>query len=559
MIDIGFELGTGRPIKIPDDRHMVIVGQTQLSGKTTTLEAIAERTKKNAVAFITRRGEASFEYGHRIQPYFHAPLDPQTRDIDWQFVESLLGITLEEQRKSDPQRLAIIEATVGAKTIQKVHDNVVGLMTKARGRAKGTYVLLDAYFRKVIPELERAEYSDKLDLHRGLNVMDISDFSENLRGLFVRSVTEKIYSSLRNTNTIVPEAHSMIPEGRNSPSKIAIRELIRQGAASGNFVHIDSQDFAGIDKACLRQVGVWIIGVQREQNELDRVLKSFVAVPARPSVDEVMQLGKGEFFISWGEDRAKCYVWPLWADGWAAQQYAKGAAKIPVMPARPRKSAAAAAPVPDKSTYKVPEGPMVREVQVTTHEYRLLQEELEKERSSNVELRKQIAALRTTVNGRALLADFENDNSGRRATPASPLKIKSADQFLKDSATSEIPSLDALLAEFKKRAIEDPAILQLLRDQPEIRVNVKRRILEMNDTSTAGRIALLITEKFFDSPQNSGDVTVEFKRRGWFERKTSNAAVLKPLAQIAEMGFLTREGNSYQVVPGMKVNVVEAA
>ena len=334
MIDIGFELGTGKPVKIPDDRHMVIVGQTQLSGKTTTLEAISERTKKNAVAFITKRGEASFEYGHRIQPYFHAPLDPQTRDIDWQFVESLLGVTLEEQRKSDPQRLAIIEATEGAKSIQKVHDNVVGLMKKARGRAKGTYVLLDAYFRKVIPELERAEYSDKLELRRGLNVMDISDFSENLRGLFVRSVTEKIYSSLRNTNTIVPEAHSMIPEGRNSPSKIAIRELIRQGAASGNFVHIDSQDFAGIDKACLRQVGVWIIGVQREQNELDRVLKSFVAVPARPSVDEVMQLGKGEFFISWGEDRAKCYVWPLWADAWAAQQYAKGAGKIPVMPAR---------------------------------------------------------------------------------------------------------------------------------------------------------------------------------------------------------------------------------
>ena len=202
---------------------------------------------------------------------------------------------------------------------------------------------------------------------------------------------------------------------------------------------------------------------------------------------------------------------------------------------------------------------MVREVQVTTHEYRLLQEELEKERASNADLRKEIAALRTTVNGRALLADFENGKPAPAETSVSPLKIKSADQFLKDSAAGEISSLDLILAEFKKRAIEDPAILQLLRDQPEIRVNVKRRILEMNDTSTAGRIALLITEKFFDSPQNSGDVTVEFKRRGWFERKTSNAAVLKPLTQIAEMGFLTREGNSYQVVPGMKVNVVEAA
>ena len=118
--------------------------------------------------------------------------------------------------------------------------------------------------------------------------------------------------------------------------------------------------------------------------------------------------------------------------------------------------------------------------------------------------------------------------------------------------------MDALLAALVRHAKKDATILQFLRDVPEIQVKRVRRTLEMSATETPGRIAVLITEKFFDSPQNSGQVTKEFKRRGWFSVKTSNAAVLRPLADIAEMGFLTRDGSNYQAVPGMKVNIVEA-
>ena len=79
----------------------------------------------------------------------------------------------------------------------------------------------------------------------------------------------------------------------------------------------------------------------------------------------------------------------------------------------------------------------------------------------------------------------------------------------------------------------------------------------MSDESTDGRIALLISQKFFDTPQNGGTITKEFKRRGWFDQKSSNAAVIRPLEKITEMGFLIRDGNEYQAVPGMKVNIME--
>lgn len=117
--------------------------------------------------------------------------------------------------------------------------------------------------------------------------------------------------------------------------------------------------------------------------------------------------------------------------------------------------------------------------------------------------------------------------------------------------------MDALLAALIREAKRNPGVLQLLRDTPEIEVTRQRRTLQMSDTETPGRIAVLIAEKFFDTPQNSGTVTKEFKRRGWFSVKTSNAAVLRPLADIAEMGFLTRDGVAYQAVPGMKVNISE--
>jgi hypothetical protein len=39
MIHLGYEVGTGEPVSIPL-AHTFVTGQTQLSGKTTTLRAI---------------------------------------------------------------------------------------------------------------------------------------------------------------------------------------------------------------------------------------------------------------------------------------------------------------------------------------------------------------------------------------------------------------------------------------------------------------------------------------------------------------------------------------
>src|ERR1700704_6246059 len=88
---LGYEIRTGQAIRIPL-RHLAVTGQTQESGKTTTLEALVSRAEKPAIAFVTKRGERSFWAGHRVPPYF--------RDrADWQFVCSIIDATLQEKNK----------------------------------------------------------------------------------------------------------------------------------------------------------------------------------------------------------------------------------------------------------------------------------------------------------------------------------------------------------------------------------------------------------------------------------------------------------------------------
>ena len=139
------------------------------------------------------------------------------------------------------------------------------------------------------------------------------------------------------------------------------------------------------------------------------------------------------------------------------------------------------------------------------------------------------------------------------------LQVKPAPAGATDFPNGGVPSYNDIYHYVTTRAAQEkPAILKLIVDRPELQVEITRRTISIADTSTQGRLGLLIHEKFFDAPRDAGDITREFKRRGWFEPKASNAALIKPLGQIAEWGFLTRESDGFQAVPSMKVNVVKA-
>jgi hypothetical protein len=523
---LGFEIGSGSPVTIPLS-HLAVTGQTQLSGKTTTLEALVERCGHPAIAFVTKRAEGSFTRGRSVKPFFR-------ERADWQFVSSVLEATLRERLKFE--RSWIMRACKGAKTLSDVQRNVRRGMDKARGLAADVLLTLDHYLDIVIPQIERLPYADRVDLVNGLNVMDLSAYSLELQGLVIQSVLQWVYENCAGTLVIIPEAWEFIPQQRGSPVLLACETLIRKGGNLHNYVWLDSQDIAGVHKNILRQVAVWILGVQREANEVKRALAHIPGNIRKPKLEDVMQLDRGQFFACFGKTVVKVYVQPAWLDDVTAAGIAAGIIKRAVVPPK-------------------------REAEVDENEARRLREE-------NEQLKRRVATLEGRIAQAVeerrppdpLLSDGYPQLRGTPAkvpaTPHAPPAVGAA------SAPSDVESerfRDALYFDFRRRILEDPiALATLSQSVPSIEVTRTVEKIRLDYATQPGFLAALIAQGFFglDTPVRPAEVIAELKRRG---RSVHPANVSRDLGRLTEQGFLTREADGYRAVPGMKVHIVEAA
>ncbi len=147
-----------------------------------------------------------------------------------------------------------------------------------------------------------------------------------MQALVIQSTMEYVINNLRETILIVPEAWEHIPQGRNTPVKLYAETFIRKGAAIGNYLFIDSQDIAGIDKMPLRQCNNWILGRQREGHEVERVREQI----GRNKIDaeEIRSLPIGHFLAILGDEVKKVYVLPAGVPSKIGRSVAMG--EIPV-------------------------------------------------------------------------------------------------------------------------------------------------------------------------------------------------------------------------------------
>lgn len=332
-ISLGYEISTGRRVTIPVN-HTVVLGQTQLSGKTTTLEAMVTRSGLRAIGFITKPGEKSFRQQTSIPAFF----SESTMTDYWKYVvsivENLMSVKLGWQErgwimklcqdyKHEHKEKSKQYSYKAPKTLQALLKNVEVALPHLRGTAEMICMQLREYLNAVVREISHTEFSSKLDLQTGINVMDVTELSDGLKALVIRSVIEQVHKHGRKTVIIIPEAWKFIPEGRSTPVKLALEGLIREGAGVGNFVWMDSQDLRGVDKLLLRSVIVWLFGVQRQKNEVASTLASIPDHP-KPTATEVMQLGKGEFFVAYGSTLLRTYVQPAGMEDAHAQAIARG-------------------------------------------------------------------------------------------------------------------------------------------------------------------------------------------------------------------------------------------
>lgn len=321
MIPIGFEVGSGSPVAIPIG-HMVIVGQTQRAGKTTALEAAAARSGMKCVAFLTKRGEASFRLSRTIQPYYED-------HIDWRTVRALCeALTEEKWDKFQRQCLRSVcrmgqAGRPGTKsfvewpkpeTLEDVCKNVGIALTKASGQREMVFGEIQDDLLTAREELAKLKTScADPDLLPGLNVVDLERYEFHIQSLVIRSLIRWVLQRGERTIVAVPEAWKFVPAQRRSPVRDAAEEFIRQGAALENFLWIDSQNISGISAVLLSQIRVWLFGVQRLRSEIEKTLD---AIPdnlyPRPRAADIATLGRGEFIVCFDQEMYRIYVWPAW-------------------------------------------------------------------------------------------------------------------------------------------------------------------------------------------------------------------------------------------------------
>ena len=299
---LGFEVGSGESVHI-ELHHTAVFGMTQMSGKTTTLEALITRSGLRGVAFITKRGESGFRTANLLTPYYK----PRA---DWEFVEGLINVALGEKVKYEPgMRWAIMKVCKGRENLRDVLQASKTQAVDAKGSfLKSVFEKLAAYLEIVLPELDKWEFSDRLPLTEGINVMDLSAMRTETQHIVIASTIECVLSTRTHTVVIIPEAWETLSQNRMTPVKWVAQQFIRKGAAIGNYMFLDSQDLAGVDKTFLRQCDNWLMGRMKETNEVERILKQLLG--AKVKAEDIQTLPVGHFYAALGDKVKKVYVLP---------------------------------------------------------------------------------------------------------------------------------------------------------------------------------------------------------------------------------------------------------
>lgn len=613
---LGFEIPSGARVEVPEREHYCFTGQTQKSGKTTTAEALIVRSGLTAIAFVTKRGESSFVTARHIDPFFAEPTNTPEQPL-WRWVQSILEASQKRTLKFEESWIiTACEKPRQAKTLSDVHANIVALLEGERGPVTkkgkerkwlrkpvtglnaGIYTSLRAYFDIVMPQLRRLPYSKKLQLHPGVNVMDLTAYSDELAMLVMRSVLEEVYLHRRNTVVIIPEAAKFIPLRRGTPVRLAAELFIRQGLGIGNCLWIDSQDLANVATEVLKSVTVWLLGRQRELNEVKRMVEM---IPAHPRVPmrEIQQLGKGQFIAIYEDQVRKVYVQPAWMDSEIhAQAIARGDESVESArqilrtyvkerkempdedanedrdpgPARPARSDSETDAAASDESAAVGEFERVHDPNHPSAEQELdgseanhTEEIMWKERYD--ELKEKYDQLEQTHDALAeRLRKIELGGSGASAAvagKASPsAEVAEARGSEKSTGTRLAPAptpdgfSEPLYQAFRTRLRRDPETLRLTAESPRIELKVERPVLELTTKTLKGMLAKLIHEGFFREPKTASAAYTELADRRRF--RTAKPNVYRECDEITRMGYLVAVSDGYQVVPGMKIVTKEA-
>lgn len=321
MIHLGFERETGDDVEIPV-MHTLTTGITR-HGKSETMQAMAERAVSAGYTVLlfdvkTKRDYA--DVGQEIPIYLEEATDPTT-------LKGLLETSAEMSLSF--QYSELIKVYEPGDDYQAVLDRMETVKNDPDTHPveEDKLRVLHHLLSDLVRELDGIAISDDLEVEPGINVMNLSDVDGPIQQLAIASTVEAVLEDHEDVILGVDEAHNFIPQKGQPPANQPLVKAIREGAASNVWLYLSDQTITGVDKDPLKQVGVWLLGKQREKNEAQRVLDQ---IPGRSEFtsEDVMTLSKGNFIVALDDATPLAYVQPVWMAEDEARAIATGEATM---------------------------------------------------------------------------------------------------------------------------------------------------------------------------------------------------------------------------------------
>lgn len=502
---LGFEKDSGEPVEI-DVMHSVFAGITRI-GKSETVKAAVSRSEDMRFLILDVKRPRDYpDIGEEIPIYIEEKTEPLMLK---RLLESQSHLALKFEF---PELLKVCKK---ARTYENILEEVnKGLEAKKHPIVKDKLLVLQHLLTRLVNELKQTPITDRLELKGRINVMDLSNVSQEMQQLAVHSTLKTLLEKHSNIVVIADEFHRFAPQYGSNPSKETVTTYIKEGGAKNLWLWVIDQTITGVDKDILKQCWVWVLAKQRELNEAKRTLDQ---IPFKTGLTDkaIMRLKVGHFIVC-TEDFAKLtYIW---------------------LPA-----------VPEEMAQKVSRGELdVREVIKYLDKKREKEEETDLKRVERIE--QDLARLISVVN--SLEETFRVQE-----TEITKLRDKLQGIELQEikKATAELHGKFDALKELKtvKKTID------LKHIEDVINLSHSERTIEMDTATQKGQIMYVAVKDFLEKPFTIKEMSEALKERGWNIVKRSLTPTIS--SHLVGDGLLIRvpktRPTKYRLPKKLKVNV----
>ena len=304
---LGTDLKTREDIQL-DVFHTLFAGQTNLSGKTSTIKAvIPEALEKGYTILVFDTKETGREWeGYNDIPLVYRPTtDPLV------LIGLLEGIF---KRKITQYYSTLSRITQRAKDLGDIIRNAEKLEEESRsGFIKDACHTLADLARRLETELKQVSLSTKMELAENvLNVMAVNSLSPEAQQLVIKTAFEEL---LRHHNkkviVIIDEAFKFLPQEYGSACKRPVQDVITQGARTKLFVWLATQFIKTTDKDAMKACAVKLMGKQDDPTEIEGTQQRIPGGKAKWNAELIMTLQPGQFiYVSLSDPPRLVYVVP---------------------------------------------------------------------------------------------------------------------------------------------------------------------------------------------------------------------------------------------------------